>query len=129
MNMNLIENVRLTLLVSLALLVVALLLRRFKRNVLAKDLPAPQHAELTDLQVAYHPARLRVEVTMPSRQELHPGLVDRDHRTLHDWSKLTLGAGTHVIELDLPSLADGEHFFQLATSTQRTVRVFRLQQR
>jgi len=127
--MDLIENFRLTLLISLLLLLVAVLWRRFKRKVIAEDLPAPQHAELTDLQVAYHPARLRVEVTMPSRQELLPGLVDREHRSLHDWSKLTLSEGTHVIELALPELSDGEHFFQLATSTQRTVRVFRLQQR
>jgi hypothetical protein len=129
MDQDLIENLRLTLLISLVLLLVAVLWRRFKRKVIAEDLPAPQHAELTDLQVAYHPARLRVEVSMPSRQELHPGLVDRDHNPLHGWSKVILAPGTHVIELELPVLADGEHFFQLATSTQRTVRVFRLQQR
>lgn len=126
--MDLIENLRLALLISLILLLVAILWRRFKRKVIAEDLPAPQHAELTDLQVAYHPPRLRVEVTMPSRQELQPSLVDRDHDALHHWSKLTLANGSHVFELDLPGLPDGEHYFQLASSTQRTVRVFRLQQ-
>ncbi|MCC7503239.1 MAG: hypothetical protein IT229_11960 [Flavobacteriales bacterium] len=127
--MNLIENVRLTLLVSLALLVVALLLRRFKRNVLAKDLPAPLHAELIGLQVAYHPMRLRVEVFVPLDQELHSHLVDREHGPLYAWPSRNFAPGEHTFELPLPVLEDGEHFFQLSTATQRTVRVFRLQQR
>ncbi len=127
--MNMIENVRLTLLVSLALLVVGLLLRRFKRNVLARDLPAPLHAELIGLQVAYHPARLRVDVLIPLDQELHTHLVDRMHEPLHAWPAKAFAPGEHTFELSLPTLEDGEHFFQLSTSTQRTVRVFRLQQR
>jgi len=121
-----IDTLRITLLISLSILVVAMLYRRFRMKVMARDLPAPLHAELMDLQVAYHPARLRVVVDMPARQELFPRLVDRDHRAWHAWPALTLAKGEHAFELDLPTLADGEHFFELATSTQRTVRVFRL---
>lgn len=126
--MNMIENVRLTLLVSLALLAVGLLLRRFKRNVLARDLPAPLHAELIGLHVTYHPTRLRVEVLVPLGQELHAHLVDRVHAPLHAWPSRTFAPGEHTFELPLPDLMDGEHFFQLSTATQRTVRLFRLQQ-
>jgi hypothetical protein len=125
--MRWIDDLRVTLLISLSFLLVAILYRRFKRKVLADDLPAPLHAELVGLQVAYHPQRLRVEVSMPSRQELHPRLVDRAHVALHTWPSLTLGEGEHTFEVTLPALPDGEHFFELATSTQRTVRVFRLQ--
>ena len=78
--MDLIENVRLTLLLSLTILVVALLWRRFKRNVMARDLPAPLHAELLGLQVAYHPARLHVEVLVPLDQELHAHLDRKSTR-------------------------------------------------
>lgn len=126
--MDLIENVRLTLLLSLTILVVALLWRRFKRNVMARDLPAPLHAELLGLQVAYHPARLHVEVLVPLDQELHAHLVDRDHSPLYAWPSRTFTPGEHTFELPLPALEDGEHFFQLSTATQRTVRLFRLQQ-
>lgn len=122
------DDLRITLLVSLSLLLVAVLYRRFRRQVLARDLPAPLHAELAGLQVGYHPPRLRVEVSMPSRQELFPRIVDRDHAPLHAWTSLTLAAGDHAFELALPPMADGEHYFELATATQRTVRVFRLQQ-
>ncbi len=126
--MTFLDELRITLLISLSILLVAVLFRRFRRKVMAQDLPAPQHVELIGLQVAYHPVRLRVEVSIPARQELHPRLVDRDHAPLHAWPSLTLGDGEHVFELSLPGLADGEHYFELATSTQRTVRVFRLQQ-
>lgn len=122
------DDLRITLLISLSLLLVAVLYRRFRRQVLARELPAPLHAELTGLQVEYHPARLRVEVSMPARQELHPRLVTREHKPLHAWSTLTLAAGEHAFELALPPMEAGEHYFELATSTQRTVRVFRLQQ-
>lgn len=125
--MEWIDDLRVTLLISLSVLLVAILYRRFRKQVLARDLPAPLHAELVGLQVAYHPARLRVEVSMPSRQELHPRLVDRAHVPLHAWPTLTLGEGTHTFEVTLPALPDGDHYFELATSTQRTVRIFRLQ--
>jgi hypothetical protein len=125
--MDQLDDIRITLLISLSLLLVGVLYKRFKRKVMARDLPAPLHAELTGLQVEYHPARLRVEVSMPGRQELLPRLVTRDHKPVHAWSSLTLGAGDHAFELALPALEPGDHFFELATATQRTVRLFRLQ--
>jgi|LakMenE01Jun11ns_1017448.scaffolds.fasta_scaffold9826215_2 hypothetical protein len=126
--MDTIENLRLTLLISLLVLLVAVLWRRLKRKVVAKELPAPIHAELIALQVAYHPLRLRVEVSLPDRQDLGSTLVKADHSPLHEWSKMTLDPGMHTFELLLPVLADGPHYYQLSTATQRTVRVFRLQQ-
>jgi hypothetical protein len=124
--MEQLDDLRITLLITLSILLVGVLYKRFKRKVLARDLPAPLHAELIGLQVEYHPARLRVEVSMPARQELHPRLVTREHKTVHDWSTLTLAAGDHAFELALPPLEPGDHYFELATSTQRTVRLFRL---
>jgi hypothetical protein len=126
--MGAIENLRLTLLITLLLLLVAVLWRRLKRKVVAQELPAPIHAELLSLQVAYHPARLRVEVSLPSQQDLGSALVTSEHAPLHEWSKMTLAPGMHTFELPLPVLANGSHYFQLSTATQRTVRVFRLQQ-
>jgi hypothetical protein len=126
--MGTIENFRLALLISLLILLVAVLWRRLKRKVVAEELPAPIHAELIGLQVEYHPSRLRVEVTLPARQDLFYALVTADHAPLQNWPAMTLDAGTHTFELPLPVLANGSHYFQLSTTTQRTVRVFRLQQ-
>lgn len=119
-----VERIRLTLLISLALLLLVLLWRRLKRRVMARDLPAPAHAELRSLQVAYHPARLRVEVLLPAPQEVLPAILDAQHRPVHQWAPLRLEGGPQVLELALDGQPDGEHFFELATGTQRTVRRF-----
>jgi hypothetical protein len=119
-----VERLRLTLLVSLALLALMLLWRRFKQRVMARDLPAPAHAELLSLQVAYHPPRLRAEVLLPEPQEVLPAMLDAHHRPVHRWSPQRLEGGAQVLELSLEGRPDGEHFFELATHSQRTVRRF-----
>jgi hypothetical protein len=119
-----VERLRLTLLISLAVLTVILLWRRFKQRVMARDLPAPLHAEVLSVQVAYHPDRLRVELALPAPQEVYTALLDAEHRTTHSWPARELSEGTHVVELPLDGRQDGVHLLELATSTQRTIRRF-----
>ncbi len=121
-------TLRTVLLISLSLLLVLVLFRRFKRNVMARDLPALAHAELLRIEVAYHPARLRVQVNMPNAQVLQTAISGADHAPLHAWPDEKRGPGTLELERVLPALADGTYHFELSTSTQRTVRQFRLQQ-
>lgn len=121
-----VERLRLTLLISLALLTVILLWRRFKQRVLARDLPAPAHAEVLAVQVAYHPDRLRVELALPAAQQVRTALLDNAHRPTHSWPTHDLSDGTHVLELPLDGQPDGEHLLELATSTQRTIRRFNI---
>lgn len=119
-----VERLRLTLLISLSLLALVLLWRRFRQRVMARDLPAPAHAELISLQVSYHPPRLRAEVMLPGAQEILPAMLDAAHRCTHRWPPQILEGGLRVLELPLDGQPDGEHFFELATHTQRTVRRF-----
>lgn len=121
-------TLRTTLLITLSILLVVVLLRRFRRQVLANDLPAPQHAELLRLEVAYHPARLMAEVRLPEPQRIITGLVDHGHRPVHAWPEEGKDAGLHRLERMLPdALAAGDYYFEISTPTQRTVRRFRLQ--
>lgn len=121
-------NVRTALLITLSVLVVAMLWRRFRQYVLAKDMPAPLHAELLELQLAYHPVRLRVALKVPGEQVIHTRLLDQAHTPVHTWDEARLAQGEHDLERVLPPLADGIYFLEMATSTQRTVRQFRLRQ-
>ncbi|HRH38599.1 MAG TPA: hypothetical protein PK760_09650 [Flavobacteriales bacterium] len=120
-------TLRTALLISLSILLVLVLFIRFRRNTMAKDLPALQHAELIGLDVAYHPARLIVRVSMPAKQNLMTTLLSADHDVLHTWEAETRGPGEMELERTLPALADGSYHLELSTSTQRTVRKFRLQ--
>ncbi|MFZ1695077.1 MAG: hypothetical protein WAT74_17920 [Flavobacteriales bacterium] len=120
-------TLRTALLITLSILLVVVLLQRFRRKVMATDLPAPQHAELRSLEVAYHPERLFAEVFLPMDQVLHTALSDEQHAPLHQWPDESATSGTKRIERTLPPLAAGTYHFEIATSTQRTVRRFRLQ--
>lgn len=121
-------NLRTALLITLSILLVVVLWRRFRSHVLANDVPAPVHAELVRLEVAYHPSRLHVVLSMPSEQRVTTGLLDQGHQSIHSWNDKRLLPGEHTLELPLPMLVDGAYFLELTTSTQRTVRQFRLQQ-
>lgn len=121
-------KLKLTLLVSLSILVVILLWRRFRDLTMQKERPVPMHAELMALQVLYHPARLRVEVLMPREEELSPAVLDTEHRETRSWPSMVKGKGTHVVELALDEHMHGEYYFELRTRSQRTVRRFHLQQ-
>ena len=90
--------------------------------------PAPAHGELKALTVAYHPARLEVQLNVPLDQIIGTGILDEAHRPVHKWEGKPLASGVHRLALDLPALKDGSYFLEMTTSTQRTVRQFRLQQ-
>ena len=120
-------TLRTALLITLSLLLLAVLFQRFRRKVRDEGLPSPLHAELRTLEVAYHPARLLVQVHLPQGQELRTTLSDEHHRLLHEWPEEAAPAGELRLERALPELAVGIYHFELATSTQRTVRRLRLQ--
>lgn len=121
-----VDQLRAALLISLSLLFVAMVWRRFKRHAMESERPVISHAELLSLQVEYHPARLRVEVRLPATEELRSAMLDMDSRLLQNWSANRKERGTHVLELPVGEAADGEYYFELATSSQRTIRKFRL---
>jgi hypothetical protein len=126
--MKWVDTLRTSLLLSLSLLVLFLLARRFKQMVMAKDLPAPLHAELLALQVLYHPVRLRMEVRLPHAETITPAQLNEAHARVHAWDAVPLEAGDHVLELPVDHATDGIHFFEMSTSSQRTVRKFELKQ-
>jgi hypothetical protein len=128
MGANDVLNLRTALLITLSILLVLVLWRRLRLNVLAKDMPAPQHAELLLLELGYHPARLIVQIKVPGQQTLGTALLDQQHNVMHTWGANTFEQGTHTLEQQLPPLNDGSYFLEMTSSTQRTVRQFRLQQ-
>lgn len=121
-------TLRTALLITLTILLVVVAFRRFKRSVLSKDMPAINHAELLFLDVEYHPSRLRVRMHMPNNELLHMALLDEQHAQLHTWAESPLAKGEHDMALMLPTLQDGLFYLEVRSTTQRTVRGFRLQQ-
>lgn len=128
MDANDLLTLRTALLITLSILLVVVIWRRFKQRVVANDMPAPMHAELLGLDVAYHPARLLVLLHVPSDQRIGTRVLDRSHVETYSWDMRSLKKGTHTLEQMLPTLPDGTYFLEMTTSTQRTVRQFRLQQ-
>lgn len=124
--MTLLNELRVALLISLSILFVAMVWRRFKRRVMQNERPVALHAELLALQVEYHPERLRAEVLLPAGEELRSAMLDVEHRVMQSWSNGWKEQGTHVLELPIDPAPDGEYYYELATSSQRTVRKFRL---
>jgi hypothetical protein len=120
-------TVRTALLITLTILLVVVLFRRFKASVLLNDVPAPAHAELLALEVAYHPSRLHVLLDLPKGELIRSALLDGAHNILQTWDDIPLPQGRHRLERILPPLADGSYFIEVSTTTQRTVRGFRLQ--
>lgn len=124
--MSWVDSLRTTLLISLSLLAVYLLARRFKQMVLAKDLPVVLHAELLALQVMYHPDRLRIEVKVPRTEALFPAMLSHDHTRIMSWPSTGPLQGTHTLELALDQHPAGDYYLELGTGSQRTVRKFTL---
>lgn len=116
--------IRTVLLITLSILLLAILFRRFRERVRLRELPVVRHAELNKIQVAYHPTRLRITVTVPEQQEISPVMKDAQHRALHTWRSIHLPKGTHAVELDLLPEWEGDFFLELDTGTQRTERRF-----
>lgn len=125
--MNWLSDLRLILLVSLSLLLVLVLWRRFKWRTIMKELPVRSHAELLALHVLYHPERLRAELHLPAEEELFATLLDPDHKPLHRWPAKRMPAGKHVVEWPLDTATGGSYFVEISTDTQRTVRKFDVQ--
>lgn len=122
------ENLRIALTITLSILLLLVLFRRFRDRVMRHDLPVAGHAELIGLQVAYHPARLLVRVRMPQARSLSWTLLDHSHQELHRWPDQLLHAGEQAVELTLDARADGIYHLQMASDSQRTIRRFRLAQ-
>jgi hypothetical protein len=123
------ENLRNALIITLGVVLLVLLYRRFKQYVRERHLPQVLHAELIQVQVAYHPVRLLVELRAPEAVDLQFAALDAGHNTAHKWHPIRAQAGIATLELALPVLEDGVHFLEMRTHTQRTVRQFRLLQR
>jgi len=122
------QVVRTALIITLSILLAFLLFRRFRRAVQRKDVPVPSHAELLSVELAYHPARLRVLLSVPGQQPVRTALLDAEHHVLHQWEEDGLEKGRHMVERELPPLADGRYYLEMRTATQRTVRQFILRQ-
>lgn len=121
------EDLRTALIITLSIVVVVLLARRFRESVLRRDLPVRIHVEIRRLEVAYHPARLRVQVHVPKAESVRTSILDMEHHTIHSWGEESLDQGLHELERTLPELQDGFHYLEMSSDTQRTVRRFRLQ--
>ncbi len=121
-----IDHLRTALLISLTLLFAAMVFRRFKRKAMMEERPVASHAELLALHVEYHPVRIRVEVMLPGPEEVRSAMLDIGHQPYKDWPAQSKGEGRHVLELPIGAAPDGEYYFELATTSQRTVRKFRL---
>jgi hypothetical protein len=118
---------RTSLIITLSILLLAIIAGRLRRRIYVASVPAPLHAKLISLEVAYHPSRLHLVVDLPARQLLRTSLLDQQHNVRYAWPEGQLEKGLHAFDRDLPPLADGIYFLELATPTQRTVRQFRLQ--
>ena len=120
-------TLRTALLITLSILLVVIVYRRFRHRVMLRDLPVVSHAELIALHVAYHPARLHVLIKVPTKQELRMHVLSVEHEQVHTWPSNAQGPGEVQVELELPEIPDGTYNLEMATATQRTVRQFRLQ--
>lgn len=119
-----VDTLRTTLLISLALLVVIIAIRRYKQYIKVHHTPVPRHAELLEVEVAYHPPRVRVLVRLPKEEEVFPAVLAADHTRMSTWPPMRLAAGSHEIEFPLAPEADGVLHFELGSSSQRTERRF-----
>lgn len=122
------ENLRIALTITLSILLVLVLFRRYRDRVVRRDLPVAGHVEMIGLEVAYHPTRLLVRVRMPQPRVMSWALLDHGHLELHRWPGERLEAGEHTVELALGTRADGVYHLQMASDSQRTIRRFRLAQ-
>ena len=118
------DALRTVLLITLPILVLAAAYRWFKQYVRLHHTPVPKHVELVAIEVMYHPAKLRVEFSLPGAGEVFPAMLSSRHARLHDWPPMQVAQGDHVLELPLDGELDGHYFFEIATGTQRTERRF-----
>lgn len=121
------DIIRDALIGSLAILLLLMVFRRKRQKIMQEDLPAPSHAELISLEVAYHPARLHVVMSLPESSSIGTAILDQQHHLKYSWPEDRFEKGLNALERTLPPLTDGVYYLEVSTSTQRTVRQFRLQ--
>jgi hypothetical protein len=121
------EILRNVLIVTLSFLVLVMYFKRKRRQIMQEDLPAPSHAELISLEVAYHPARLHMVVSLPHGSSIGTALLDEQHQLKYAWPEERFEKGLNALERTLPPVADGIYYVEVSTAAQRTVRQFRLQ--
>jgi hypothetical protein len=117
---------RTVLLISLSITLIYMLYRRFRYNTLQKDVPVVQHAELTGLDVAYHPCRLHLGLRVPRAQELWADLLDDQWQRVHSWPSRVIEAGKQQWELPLDDRDAGTYYLRLWSVGQSTERKFTL---
>ncbi len=122
------DELRTTLLITLAILVVVIAFRRYRRYILLKHLPVAQHVRLESIEVAYHPERLRVQLELPVGTEVFTAMLGSDHVLLKKWPAMHMPKGTQLLELPLEAGQQGVFFLEVATGTQRTERRFTVRQ-
>ncbi len=115
---------RIVLLITLSATVLWLLYRRFRYNTLMKHVPVVRHAELTSIQVGYHPTRLHLSLKLPHAQELGAQVLNDRWEQLHDWPRAIHKAGLQQWELPLEGLHDGIYYLRLTSVGQSTERQF-----
>lgn len=119
-----IESIRTALLITLSILVVVIVVRRFRQYVRIHLHPVPQQVHLRAVEVMYHPLRLRIALHLPAAEAVSPALLGQDHSLLRTWPAKHLQAGDHALELPMEEVPEGHYSIELATGTQRTERRF-----
>lgn len=118
------STLRWVLLVSLSITLLFVWYRRFRISTLAKEVPVVKHAELTQLDVAYHPERLRLSMTVPRSQEMHAAVLDEGWNEVKRFQACLLEEGRPEWVLEIDDLAPGRYFIRLTSSGQSTERMF-----
>lgn len=119
-----IESIRTALLITLSILVVVIVVRRFKLYVRTHLQPVPQQVHLKAVEVMYHPLRLRIAFHLPAAEAVSPALLGHGHARLRQWPTALLEAGDHALELPMEEVPEGHYSIELATGSQRTERRF-----
>lgn len=118
------STLRWVLLVSLSITLVFVWYRRFRVNTLANEVPVVKHAELTQLDVAYHPERLKLSMTVPRDQEMHAAVLDEGWNEVKRFPARLLERGRPEWVLEVSGLAPGRYYVRLTSSGQSTERMF-----
>src|SRR5690606_19157260 len=122
------EDFRLTLLITLSILLLVSLVRPLKQHIRIHHMPVPQHVELQHVEVMCHPVLLRVQMNMPRAEEVFPAMLTQAHAPVRSWPAVRMEKGEQVLELPLEAGTEGTFFFEIATATQRTERRFIVRQ-
>lgn len=85
------DTLRTTLLITLAILVVAVAIRRYKQYIREQHTPVPRHAELLNVEVVYHPLRVHVLVRLPREEEVFPAVLGGRPFPINELARHALG--------------------------------------